>query len=177
LLVSAGIVAEIKNTNLVVDAFGILSATRPEQRLAFVGPCGPDQRDQLTRRAHEYGIAHRLLITGELSEADYTLLVGSAAVAVQLRASSHGESSAAVNDALAAGVPTIVTNVGSFAEFPDSVVAKVSLDESAQGLAEVLAMLLTDQARRSQLIESSLSYAASHSFASAACHLVQAVVS
>jgi glycosyltransferase involved in cell wall biosynthesis len=176
LLVSCGIVADTKNTNLVVDAFCILSTWMPEQRLAFVGPCGPDQREQIIQRANAYGTAHRVLVTGEVDEADYTALVGSAAVAVQLRASSHGESSAAVNDALAAGVPTVVTNIGSFAEFPDSVVVKVSADESAQGLAELLASLLTDQDRRSQLVESSLSYAASHSFASAARALVQAVL-
>jgi len=47
-------------------------------------------------------------------------------VAVQLRFPTLGESSAAVGELIALGKPVIVTDVGSYAEYPDSLVTKIS---------------------------------------------------
>ena len=59
-------------------------------------------------------------------------------VAVQLRETTHGESSAAVAELLAAGTPLVVTGAGSFAELPAEVVSFVAADCPPEALAEVI---------------------------------------
>ena len=63
---------------------------------------------------------------------------------MQLRLHSNGESSASVAETLAAGIPTVVTNIGTFAEYPDDVVVKVPAGIDDRDLAVVLADLLAD---------------------------------
>jgi len=59
-------------------------------------------------------------------------------VAAQLRETTHGESSAAVAELLAAGTPLVVTGEGSFAELPPEVVSFVAADCPPEVLAEAL---------------------------------------
>lgn len=56
-------------------------------------------------------------------------------VAVQLRETTHGESSAAVAELLAAGTPLVVTGEGSFAELPPEVASFVAADCPPEALA------------------------------------------
>ena len=93
----------------------------------------------------------RIVRAGELSREEYELILATTDVAVQLRDTSNGESSAAVADCLAAGVPTIVTDIGSNSELPDDVVVKVPRDISDGELALLIASLLGDHDRRSTL--------------------------
>lgn len=59
-------------------------------------------------------------------------------VAVQLRETTHGESSAAVAELLAAGTPVVVTGEGSFTELPSEVVSCVAADCPPETLAEAI---------------------------------------
>ena len=49
------------------------------------------------------------------------------------RPPTNGETSAALLDLLATGVATIVTDVATFADYPDTVVRKVHWDEPGPG--------------------------------------------
>ena len=84
--------------------------------------------------------------------------------------------SAAVNDAIASGVPAVVTDIGSFSEFPDLVVTKVAPTTSAGSLADVIVSIAADETRRAVLSAASSAYARNHSFASAAKRLLDAVL-
>jgi glycosyltransferase involved in cell wall biosynthesis len=59
-------------------------------------------------------------------------------VAAQLRETTHGESSAAVAELLAAGAPLVVTGEGSFAELPPEVVSFVAADCPPEALADAI---------------------------------------
>ena len=62
-------------------------------------------------------------ILGHVSATRYEELLREADVAVQLRTLSNGEASAAVADCLAAGLPTIASDLGWASELPGSAVA------------------------------------------------------
>ena len=112
LVVAFGVVSMGKRPDLLVDA-----AAQAGSRLAFVGPC-PEILEMVIRdRATARGIADRVQVTGRLDDAGYWSWLGRATLAVQLRDSAGGEMSAAVLDALAAGVP-VVTNLPSAADYP-----------------------------------------------------------
>lgn len=65
-------------------------------------------------------------------------LMRSVDVAVQLRETTHGESSAAVVELLAGGTPLVVTGEGSFAELPPRLVTFVPADCPPEPLAEAI---------------------------------------
>jgi glycosyltransferase involved in cell wall biosynthesis len=96
---------------------------------------------------------------------------------VQLRAASNGETSATVSHCLAAGVPVIVTAIGSAKELPDNCAIKVERDVSPDELADDIQRLLGDHARRATIREAGLRYAREHSFERVADELYREVAS
>ena len=81
-------------------------------------------------------------------------------VLVSLRWPTMGETSASVIRALAAGRPTIVSDVGWFSELPDSVVAKVPVGpHEVETLAAYLDALAADPALRARMGHAAAQYA------------------
>ena len=98
-------------------------------------------------------------------------------MAVQLRASTNGESSAAVGDCLAAGLPTVVTDIGAARSLPPDAVVRVPADVSVDDLAATLGPLLSDEGRRRSLATAARAYADAHTFDVAAEALYRLVSS
>ena len=78
-----------------------------------------------------------------------------------------------VAETLAAGIPTVVTDIGTFAEYPDDVVVKVPVDIDTERLAEVLVDLLADEARLEALSTAGRDYASRNTYDRAAQVLVE----
>jgi glycosyltransferase involved in cell wall biosynthesis len=172
-----GIVAPVKQVSKVVEAFAIAGREVRDAVLEIVGrPVEPSEPDRYLRQAEELGIADRVRVSGALDPANYRAHLASASVAVQLRDYAHGESAASVTECLAAGVPTIVTALGSSAELPDSCVVKVAREVDPRDLGAEIVRLLRDDGRRAELREAGIRYAREHSFASAAEALHEIVV-
>jgi glycosyltransferase involved in cell wall biosynthesis len=172
-----GIVAPVKQLTKIVDAFAFVCRDSPDTLLAIVGPpVDSSEQERYARQAEDLGIGDRVRITGALHPERYRAWVASANVAVQLRAVTHGESAASIADCLAAGVPTIVTDVGSAAELPDSCVVKIARDATPEALGHVIQSLLNDDARRAALRTAALDYARAHSFETVAATLFQVLV-
>jgi hypothetical protein len=68
-------------------------------------------------------------VTRRVPLAQFHLSMQACDVAVNLRYPTGGETSASLVRLLASGIPTLVTDVGSFSELPEGVVAKVAMDE------------------------------------------------
>jgi glycosyltransferase involved in cell wall biosynthesis len=119
----------------------------------------------------------RLQVTGHVERSAYLGYLGRATLAVQLRKGFFGEASAAVGDCLAAGLPTVVSDIGWMGDLPADAVVKV--DSSAEGgveeLAKALRSLLDDAPRRAALSARAAEYAAQQTFRRAAAALVSAL--
>jgi glycosyltransferase involved in cell wall biosynthesis len=165
LVVSFGVVNEVKQYALVLEAFPGVVARCPDARLAFVGPCADADRAEVATLATALGIADRVTVTGTVTAAEYAVWLDRAAVAVQLRRTANGESSAAVADCLAAGAVLVVTGIGAGRDLPDAAVVRVSPVIAPAALATVVADLLGDPERRTALADAARRYAAQHSFA------------
>ena len=118
----------------------------------------------------------RLDITGELDLASFGSWISRTSVAVQLRSWSYGENSAAVTECLAAGIPTIVTDLGAARELPDDCVVKVERDIEPGALGKEIQRLLEDEEERRRLSEAGKAHAHKHSFAHAARSLYELAV-
>jgi glycosyltransferase involved in cell wall biosynthesis len=163
LVASFGIVSPTKQCDKVLEAFRILAARHPELEFAFVG------------EAPEGFGADEVTVTGFVDEDRFAALVDRTALAVQLRETTNGESSAAVADCIGAGTPAVVTDFGAQAELPDEVVAKVPREITGAELAEVVDALLADPGRRAAMVAAGRSYAAANDPAAAAARLLGAL--
>jgi glycosyltransferase involved in cell wall biosynthesis len=174
LVVSFGVLNRLKQGRRLVDAFAA-AAPSGRARLVFVGPAGADDRADVLDAASAAGVAGRVEVTGAVDDATYRRWLARAWVAVQLRATTNGESSAAIGDALAASLPTIVTGIGANRALPDAAVVKVGPDVSVAALAGELRSLLGDDARRRTMAEAARAHAAGATFAAAAGALLAAL--
>ncbi len=156
-LVAFGIVSMAKRPDLLVDA-----AARLGCRLAFVGPCPPILRQVIDDRARLRDIADQVEVTGPVDGGSWRDWLARATVAVQLRDTASGEMSAAVLEALAAGVP-VATNLASAVEYPDDARWLVSL-AGPDALAASLRPLLESPGAQRSLAAGGLEFAAAHQF-------------
>ena len=114
-------------------------------------------------------VGDRVTVTGVVAAAEYAAWLDRAAVAVQLRRTANGESSAAVADCLGAGAAVVVTGIGAARELPPDAVVAVSSAIASTELGAVIGELLVDpaRARRARATRAARS-SARNSFAAAA---------
>ena len=172
-IVSVGIVNPVKSPELLIEALTIVRRHVPDAELTFIGG-GPDHYvDTLHALVAERGLESAVTFLGHVDDEEFSRRLQSAACAVQLRNVTNGESSAAVMDTLAAGVPTLITSIGAMAELPDDVVVHLAADVTAPELAAELVRLLADEAARDELRSRAIDYVADNGFAQAAALLLE----
>jgi len=165
---SFGFVSPAKRSEVVLAAIRNV----PGAELALVGHSGTEFLTALRGEAVVHGTSDRVTVTGKVTDAEYSDWLRRSDIAVQLRLFSNGESSASVAETLAAGIPTIVTDIGTFGEYPDDIVVKVPRDISPGALAGTLRDLLADEDHRASLSTAGRAYAERNSYRVAAEKLV-----
>ncbi len=140
-----------------------LAPDRPGVRLVFAGGADDAELSRWRALADELGVGDHVSLPGHVDAAEWHRLLAEADVAVQLRALSNGEASGAVVHCVAAGLPTIVTSGGWFAELPDAV-AKVPLDVTPAGVAAAIAAVVDDPDRSAAMTAGAQDHARSASF-------------
>ncbi len=168
-----GIVDPSKKPGLLVAAVAELGRRLPDVRLAFVGPLAESLAAELRDGAGRLGVGEQLVLTGAVSPEEYRRWAYRASVAVQLRQVFNGEASAAVGESLAAGVATVVSDLGWMGSLPAESVVKVPVDVDAVALAGTIGALLEDGARRDALGRAGRREAERRSFAVTAEALVE----
>ena len=155
-LVCFGMVAPVKAPELLISALASIAGAT----LTFVGPVGEGYRAVLEDHAMATGVRDRVTFTGRVSTAEYAQWLRVATVALQLRHETNGESSAAVLDCLAAGLP-VVTNLPAAAELPPGTVHLVPWDVDSVALASSITALIDDPEALEALGARGAAYAAS----------------
>jgi glycosyltransferase involved in cell wall biosynthesis len=156
-VVAFGVVSMAKRPDLLVDAAAIAGC-----RVVFVGPCPPILAQVIGDRARARGISDRISVTGSVDEEEWRHWMARTTLAVQLRESASGETSAAVLESLAAGVP-VVTNLATAAEYGEGTVSLLSSTEPG-AVAERLRDLLDHPGDRRALSEAGTAFARAHPF-------------
>jgi glycosyltransferase involved in cell wall biosynthesis len=148
---SFGILTKGKMNNEALDAFAALAESN--RRAVFVFAGEDWEKGETKDYAQRLGIPNRVRFLGRQSAADFADLIAITDIGVSLRLPpTNGETSASLLDLLCAGVPTIVTDVATFSDYPNTVVRKVNWErEGTEGLRLALAELASDPGRRAQL--------------------------
>lgn len=169
-----GLTDPIKQPDMILGAAGMALEMGHDLRVAFVGFTDPGYEAQLRAVGRDAGLSDdRMEFTGFLDDTAYGSWLSRVTVAIQLRAASNGETSAAIGDCLRFGVPTVVSGIGSNLEYPPGVVEVLGDGASAQDLGKALGELLSDPDRRASLQRSALQFAAQSTFAKAASGIVE----
>jgi glycosyltransferase involved in cell wall biosynthesis len=137
----------------LLEAFARVRPRFPDAVLVLAGAAAPDVELDAERLGE--GV-HRL---DHLGEKDLWQLLADCDVCVSLRGPTMGETSGMVIRALSVGTPVVVSDVGWFAEVPDSVAAKVPLGEGeVDVLAATLELLAEDEDLRRRMAVAARDY-------------------
>lgn len=134
--------AHKKGLDYLADAFALLHSMMPEVDLVVAGPDDGQQAD-FERRIRDAGISERVHVVGPLYGADKLAALRDAAVFC-LPSRQEGFS-IAITEALAMGVPVVITRACHYPEVTE-VGAGIETDLDARGVADALHRVLSDPA-------------------------------
>jgi glycosyltransferase involved in cell wall biosynthesis len=172
LVCSFGLVNATKQPELLIAAVALVRERHPDTRLVFVGPAGAAEHAAIAAAASDLGVADHVEVTGAVARPVYDRWLARAGTAVQLRTVTNGETSGAVADCLARGIPTVVTAIGTMATL-GAAVAALPAGTGPAGLAAELDDLRTDPDRRRDLAAAARALCETNSFARTAAIAVR----
>ena len=140
----------------LLEAFARLRRSLPDARLLLVGAVSPGF--DLDRRLQRLGLSDEGIVReAYVEEERLWALMAACDICVNLRAPTMGETSGSVIRQLSLGKPVVVSDVGWFAELPDSVALKVPADEhETETLYAALELLARDEGVRAAMSSAAL---------------------
>jgi glycosyltransferase involved in cell wall biosynthesis len=163
-----------ENTTLIFGSFGY--ATRSKrilQALEALAVFKQKQADDfhyfivgkvddidVVGKINELGLQDNVTVTGFTSLEDFKIYMNACDICFNLRYPTHGESSASLHRMLGMGKPVIVTQIGTFEEYPDDVVIKVHYDEhEVQDIYNAICTLTNNKEELAQRGDNALRFA------------------
>jgi glycosyltransferase involved in cell wall biosynthesis len=153
LVCSFGLVDPTKLNHRVLSGWvGSKVSRRDNAHFVFVGEnSGTEYGSDLLKSISRSGVEQKIRITGYASREVYRDYLAAADCAIQLRTSSRGETSAALLDCLASGIPTIVNAHGTSTELPGTIVCRLPDDFADTELSEALDRFYEDSEGRAKV--------------------------
>lgn len=150
-----------KRLDVALRAFSRLHAQMPLARLIIVGQVNPP--GWLDGLIADLDLGDAVVLTGAVPFEKFQQYIAATDVCVNLRYPTAGETSATLLRIMAAGIPAIVSDVGSFAELPDACCRKIPVDSTEEKeLYFALRELAADEGMRSCLGGAGRAYAVEH---------------
>lgn len=157
---SFGIMGDGKLNHRLLDAWQASPLASDKRcRLVFVGEAHDPTYDTAMRKQIAKGPnPGNVIITGYVTQEDYGCYLRIANAAVQLRQNSRGETSGALLDCLAHGLPTIVNAHGSLAELDPETVVLLPDEFDIRSLGRELEKLRVEPEERERLAKAGMDY-------------------
>jgi glycosyltransferase involved in cell wall biosynthesis len=148
-----GIVSESKFCNEILSAWIEFNSANIG-KLYFIGEFHKSFKDKVK----ELNLSKSVVLVGRVTRSEYLNYLAEVDIAVQLRKIWKGETSGAVLDTLACGIPTITNDIGSFSEIPNSVVIKLDVEPTENEIKNALNELYSNSQRREELSLKAIEY-------------------
>ncbi len=160
LICSFGMLGKTKLNDELLDAFlASPLALDPHCKLVFVGQNEAGLYGAaLLKKMADSPAAARIAITGFVTAGTYADYLCACDSAVQLRAATRGETSAAILDCLLYGAPTIINAHGSAATLSEQLLVKLPDQFSVAELTAALTLLHADPRRRAGLSQRAVAF-------------------
>ncbi|MBW4570082.1 MAG: glycosyltransferase [Tolypothrix carrinoi HA7290-LM1] len=137
-----GFVNQTKRPLQILHAFNKYLANQPNAYLIFVGGTDYLGSINLEHEISKLSLQGKVKITGYVNMQDFYRYIEISNICLNLRFPFNGESSASLLRILSVGKPTIVTDIGSFSDFPDDVVLKIPQPTHSNEVEEILKALV-----------------------------------
>lgn len=156
---SFGFATSAKRILPTLDALR-LAAGRLRRPLRYYIVGQPQPELHLEDAIRERGLEDMVRVTGYTSLDDFKIYMGACDFCLNLRYPTQGESSASLHRMFGMGKPAIVTNIGTFADYPEDIVRKVSYGESeAEEIAAAVEALSNDKGALQKRSAAALAFA------------------
>jgi glycosyltransferase involved in cell wall biosynthesis len=154
---SFGMLAPTKLNHRLLEAwFGSSLADDVRCHLVFVGENeGGDYGKDMLAAIGNSKLRGHIKVTGFVEADRYADYLAAADAAVQLRTATRGETSAAIFDVLAQGIPLVANAHGSVAELPEEIMLKMDDQFADADLTSALEALYDDASLRQRLAAAS----------------------
>jgi glycosyltransferase involved in cell wall biosynthesis len=152
----------------IFQAFSRIAKKDAKTKLFIVGEMSENVRNQTRTIIQEHKLEQRVVLKGFTTLDDFSSLIDACDIAINLRYPYYGESSASLSRLLGAGKAVIVSDIGSFSEYPDNTVMKLPVPEGDSVLDEVATieramwMLMRDHSKRKAMETAAYIYAKDH---------------
>ena len=157
IVASFGLITPQKRINVSLQAFARFRQYFPNSVYVLVGGVLPSYN--LGEVIRKVNLGRAVIATGRTDLDTFLRYMAIADLGVNLRFPTAGETSASLIRLMGMGKPVIVSNVGSFAEFPDDCCTKVDMDEHEEALLfEYMKLLAANEAVRRQMGENARRY-------------------
>lgn len=149
---------DIPTDGLVISTFGFVSSTKrplpilrafqkylsnhPLAYLIFVGGTDYMGSIDIEGEVRKLSLEGKVKVTGYVDMPDFYRYIEISDICLNLRFPFKGESSASLLRILSIGKPTIVTDIGSFSDFPNDVVCKIPQPSQGNEVEEILKALI-----------------------------------
>jgi glycosyltransferase involved in cell wall biosynthesis len=148
-----------KRINVLLDVFKDLTNEFPRAMLILAGDIDNNFKKDIIVRLKKYNLSNSILITGYNSEELYKKYLACTDIVINLRFPTMGETSGTLLDAMAFGKSVVVSNIGSYREFPDNCCWKVDVDNSEKELLlAYLRELISNKGLREKMGENAKQY-------------------
>jgi len=155
-----GKITEAKRTGAILRAFTTLVRGGLNARLLLAGDAS--DYPSLDREIEATGTADRIFVAGYIEEDNVGGYLAAADACLCLRWPTTGETSASWLQCLAAGRPTIISDLAHLVDIPSTVTLRVDLLDEEASLLHAMRQLATDADLRSRLGREGHAYWAAH---------------
>jgi len=137
-----GFVNSTKRPLQILRAFKKYLSNHPLAYLIFVGGTDYMGSINIEGEVRKLSLQGQVKVTGYVDMPDFYRYIEISDICLNLRFPFKGESSASLLRILSVGKPTIVTDIGSFSDFPNDVVCKIPQPSQGDEVEEILKALV-----------------------------------
>jgi glycosyltransferase involved in cell wall biosynthesis len=171
-----GYLTQSKMLDESLEAFRVVHAEFPSAVLVLAGPLW--DQDHLPGQVRALGLESSVRFVGRVDDAAFESLMATTDIGLALRRPpTYGETSATLLGLLAQGVASVVIDVDTYGDYPESIVQKVRWErDGLPGLIQAIRGLAADAEGRRRLGTSARAFVASrHSWARVAAEYVRVI--
>lgn len=162
MIASFGFANPDKQIDKILTAIARLIEEGHQFKYYIVGEVAPELKlKELIRRL---GIPKEaVVVTGYLGLDEFIRYMSACDIGLNLRAQVRGETSGNLHRMLGMGKPVLVSNAGSFCEYPNEILIKTNVGEAAEeSIYRNLKELLDNESRRKELGRAAFQFAQEH---------------
>lgn len=157
---SFGYATRAKRIPEIVEALGMYASQGGMDFHYYIVGKVEEMDVNIERLAKQLGIGHKVTVTGFTDLDTFKEYMGACDICFNMRYPTQGESSASLHRILGMGKPVIVSQIGSFEEYPDDIVIKICHDQNeVHEILEAIRGLSINKAELAARSEKALAFA------------------